>query len=552
MSQPDDSLHGRFDDPLNDHFDEMTGLLYLEGQLDPDRARGVSAHVTACGSCRELLGALEKEAVWLHEALTSDEESIPARLVAKPERGSIGWGWVVAFGLGVGGAYTLWTGFIQPSLTQAAQAGFTQGNVLTMLFFTGAFWKGWDTMRNLPEFMAAATLGMVAIWLLRKHWQRFTTIAFVMGALACVLGLPPSARAADMERGNPSYTLPAGQEVKNDLIVAAERARIDGDVDGDLISFSSSLTVNGHVKGDIIAFGQEIIVNGPVDGNVRVWCQSLSLNSAVARNAMIWVEQATVDEKASVGGSIMLGAQNAELDGHVGGDVLALVGDITINGRLDRDLTIRGDRLTIGSTAQIAGKTKYEGRGQPDIASGAKLASPIQITVPKRGPDYTRVAYYWHEVLFWGANFLFGLVLLLVLPGFFSDAVHQTRRVGPAVGFGALFLFATPIAIIIACITIVGLGIGISAFLLYLIALYAAQLFVGSWLGEQLLGYTVGIGPAVARLAIGLAVLRALRMIPFLGTFATFVIIIWGLGALLLAAYGRMRPHSTPPVAATV
>jgi Putative zinc-finger len=549
----DDNLHAHSDarsgERLEDHFDEMTGLLYLEGQLDPGRARGVSAHVAACGSCRELLGALEKEAVWLHEALTSDEESLPARILAKPERASLGWGWVVAFGLGVGGAYTLWTGFIQPSLTQAAQAGFTQGNVLTMLFFTGAFWKGWDTMRDLPEFMAAATLGMVAIWLLRRHWQRFTTIAFVMGALACVLGLSPSVRAAEVERGDPSYTLPVGQVVHNDLIVLAERARIDGDVDGDLISFSSSLTVNGHVKGDIIAFGQEIIVNGPVDGNVRVSCQSLSLNSTVGRNVMAWAGQVALDEKAGVGGSMMMGGQNTELDGHIGGDLLAFANDLTVNGRLDRDATIRADRLTIGSTAQIGGKAKYEGRRQPDIASGAKLASPIQITVPKRGPDYTRVAYYWHQVLLWGANFLFGLVLLLLLPGFFADAVHQTRRVGPAVGFGALFLFATPIAIIIACVTIVGLGIGISALLLYLISLYAAQLFVGSWLGEQLLGYTVGIGPAVARLAIGLAVLRAVRMIPFVGPLATFVIIIWGLGGLVLAAYSHMHRHEAPVAA---
>jgi cytoskeletal protein CcmA (bactofilin family) len=548
---PDDNLHDHLDNRFDDHFDEVTGLLYLEGQLDPGRARVVSAHVVACGSCRELLSALEKEAVWLHEALTTDEEPLPARLVAKPERGSVGWGWVVAFGLGVGGAYTLWTGFIQPSLTQAAQAGFTQGNVLTMLFFTGAFWKGWDTMRNLPEFLAATTLGMVAIWLLRKHWQRFTTIAFVMGAIACVLGLAPSTRAADMERGNPSYTLPAGQEVKNDLIVTAERTRIDGDIDGDLISFSASLTVNGHVKGDIIAFGREITVNGPVDGNVRVWCESLSLNSTVDRNAMAWAGQVVLDQKASVNGSMILGSGSAELDGHVGGDLLALVGDLTINGRFDHDVAIRGDHLIIGSNTEITGQTKYRGRGQPDIASGANLASPIQITVPKRGPDYTRVAYYWHEVLFWGANFLFGLVLLLVLPGFFSDAVHQTKRVGPAVGFGALFLFATPIAIIIACVTIVGLGIGISALLLYLISLYAAQVFVGSWLGEQLLGYTVGIGPAVARLAIGLAILRVVRMIPFVGPLAGLIITIWGLGALLLAAYSHMRPQSTP-VAVTV
>ncbi|HUA00817.1 MAG TPA: polymer-forming cytoskeletal protein [Candidatus Aquilonibacter sp.] len=537
-------------DRLAEHFDEMTGLLYLERQLDAERARAVEAHVAACLSCRELLRALENEAVWLREALVSDDESIPARVLAEPQRGTIGWGWIVAFGLGIGGAYTLWTGVIQPSLTQAAQAGFTQGNILTMLFFTGAFWKGWDTMRSLPEFLAAATLGGVAVWLLRRHWQRFTTIAFVMGALVCMLGLPPSAAAAETKHGDPNYTLAAGEDVKNDLIVLAARARIDGDVDGDLISFSNSLIVNGHVKGDVIAFGQEIIINGPVDGNVRAWGQSLSLNGPITRNVSTWAAQLEVDQKATIGGSLMLLSQSTEIDGQVGGDFLALVADITINGKLGRDASIRGDRLTIGSTGEIDGQTKYVGRRQPEVASGAKLASPIQVTIPRRGPDYTHADYYWHQVLLWGASFLFGLVLLLLAPGLFSDVVHQTKKAGPALGFGVLFFLATPIAIVIACVTIVGIGLGVSALFLYLISMYAAQVFFGSWIGELLLGFSAGVGPAVGRLALGLAVVRALLMIPFAGGWIWWLITAWGMGALILAAYHRMGHANAQPAAA--
>ena len=37
-----------------DHFDEMTGLLFLEGQLDAVRAREVSVHLEGCASCRRL------------------------------------------------------------------------------------------------------------------------------------------------------------------------------------------------------------------------------------------------------------------------------------------------------------------------------------------------------------------------------------------------------------------------------------------------------------------------------------------------------------------
>jgi len=530
-------------DRFADHFDEVTGLLYLEGQLEAGRAREISAHLASCVACSQLLHALEREGVWLREALAADDEPIPARLTAAPERGAAHWGWLAAFGLCAAGVYTLWSGFIEPSLAQASQAGFSQGNVLTILFFRGAFWKGWDEMRSLTEFLAVATLGTVAIWLLRKQWRRFTTIAFVMGALVCALALPPAAAAADVEHGDPSYTLPAGQEVKNDLIVVADRTRIDGDVDGDLIAFSNNLTVNGHIRGDILAFGSAVRINGPVDGNVRICSQALSLDSTVAKNVMVWTGALELDEKTAIGGSLTMFSGASELNGKIAGDLLAYSGTLEINGSLGRDATIRGDRLVIGPTGEIQGQTKYTGRRQPEVAAGAKLGSPIQITLPKRGPDYSRLSYYWHRVFFWGASFLFGLVVLLLAPGFFADAEKASGKIGPAMGFGVLFLFATPIAAIIACITIVGLGIGISAIFLYTIGLYAAQIFVGAWVGEKALGATVGVGPAIGRLALGLAIIHVLKMLPYVGPLIAFVVVIWGLGALVLAFHRRIRPE---------
>jgi len=531
------------DDPLASHFDEVTALLYLEGQLDEEHARDVAAHVASCAPCSQLLRALQSETVWLQESLMAEEEPIPARLVAAPERGTAHWGWIAAFGLCAGGLYTVWNGIVAPAIANMSQAGFSQGNVLNMLFFYGAFWKGWDAMRSLTELLALMTLGGLGIWLLRKQWRRFTPIVFVMGALAGALLLPPAAAAADIERGDPSYTLPAGQEVKNDLIVAADRTRIDGDVDGDLIVFSSSLTVNGHVKGDILAFGQEVRVNGPVDGNVRAWGQSVVLDSAIAKNVMAWTGELELNEKSTVGGSLTMFSGTSELSGKVAGDLLAFAGNLEINGLLGRDATIRGDRLIIGPNAQIQGQTKYTGRRQPDVSPSAKLGSPIQITMLKTGPDYTRVRYYWHRVLLWGASFLFGLLLFLLAPGFFVDAGHAVRRIGPALGFGALFLFATPIVAIIACVTIVGLGVGITGLLLWLIAIYTAQVFVGSWVGEKLLGEGVGAGAVIGRLALGLAVIRIVTMVPYVAFWINVVVTCWGMGALVLALHRKMRPQ---------
>jgi predicted anti-sigma-YlaC factor YlaD len=68
------------------HFDEMACLLYLEGQLEPQRAQELEAHVDECASCRNLLNALQSETTLLSAALTEDNEPIPARLLGERTR----------------------------------------------------------------------------------------------------------------------------------------------------------------------------------------------------------------------------------------------------------------------------------------------------------------------------------------------------------------------------------------------------------------------------------------------------------------------------------
>lgn len=72
---------------------------------------------------------------------------------------------------------------------------------------------------------------------------------------------------------------------------------------------------------------------------------------------------------------------------------------------------------------------------------------------------------------------------------------------------------------------------------------------MGAWLGEKLLGASVGVGLAIGRLALGLAILRALRMIPYAGPLVGAIIVIWGLGALVLAIHKKMRPQLAPAAA---
>ena len=138
-----------------------------------------------------------------------------------------------------------------------------------------------------------------------------------------------------------------------------------------------------------------------------------------------------------------------------------------------------------------------------EVAPGAKLASPIEFTQHKRGPDRASPRYYWHQALRWGASFVFGLVLLLIAPGFFYDVTNACKKVASACGIGVLFLLALPVVAILVCITIVGIPVGITALFLYVIALYSTQVFVGAWLGEKILGAAVGFGPTARKARSG-------------------------------------------------
>jgi cytoskeletal protein CcmA (bactofilin family) len=530
------------------HADEMTCLLYLEGQLERSRALELSAHVEQCPECRALLRALERESRWLERALVEEDEAVPARLDALPAREAVPWGGMVASGFAAAAAYTLWTGVIEPWRAQMSQAGFGETNLLTMLFFGGVFWKGWGAMTNILEIVAMATLGILTLVLLRRGWRRWMTVPVVMGALTAALALPPSASAAEFRKG-PTFTLAEQETVKTDLVVSAENCRIDGKVDGDLIFFGRRLTVNGHVTGDVIAFAQFIRIDGPVDGNVRGFGSLLSLAAPVGKNVSAFAGNVELEKKSEAGGGALLFAGEATLDGRINRDLASFTGKTILNGFVGGNAQLRAGKLTIGSSAEMHGRASYQGQHPPEVSSEAKLASPLEIHVVHRPSRYLTVRYYVRQALGWAAAFLLGMLIVLLMPGFFSDVVRSTRNVGLSFGLGAIVLLAgVLLALISVLLLLVGVPVGMAILLLYAPAIYASQAFVGCFLGEKLLGPSSGGGEVLGRLALGLLVIRVLAMIPIVKVLVWIAVILWGVGALTLSLYGRSRTR--PAVAA--
>src|SRR5271154_5617787 len=194
------------------HVDEATGLLYIEGQLEQVAARGVVAHLEHCGACRQLLDALKRESLLLSQALSEDDEPVPARLLAMRPSQGLSWGWLTIFALAAIGAYSLWTLYLEPWVTGLQDSGFGGQFFFTWLLLNGAFWKGWNDMLQFVELGSLGVLACVLVYLFRRNSRRLSSLSIFLAVLLLpALVGTPAAQAAEFVKTKTSYEVPAGE-----------------------------------------------------------------------------------------------------------------------------------------------------------------------------------------------------------------------------------------------------------------------------------------------------------------------------------------------------
>jgi cytoskeletal protein CcmA (bactofilin family) len=535
------------------HLDEMTCLLYLERQLDRTRALEVSAHTQDCAACRTLLRALERESRLLTRAMLEEEETLPARLAEFQERAkrSLQWIWAVAFGLAATGTYALYTGYIEPWQQQLDQAGFGGKNLLSLLVFQGAFWKGWQSMVTLLEVIALLTLAGFGAAFFRRRLRRGS--ALVLAGFCVVLGvmlaLPTAASATEFRKGE-SVEIKKDETIRGDAYFYGNSVRVDGTIDGDLFVFAREADVYGHVTGDVIAFANTVRVYGQVDGNTRSFANNLTLSGTVNKNVMTFCQFVRIEPQGKAGGSLTSFGEIVTVGGRLGRDVLFFGERLDVLGTIAGEVRAKGDTLIIESTAEIGGPVHFEGHKAPDVSPQAKLASPVEFKKLQRKPEYLNRHYYIWRVIWTAALILFGLVLFMLLPKFGRETISAAEQFGAPIGLGVLVFFGVPIAAIIACITVVGLPLGILAVGIWFLMLCSAELVVGAVVGNWILGRGRSNWEIVGRMAMGFVLVRIvytfLAQVHVLALLGALGIWMWGMGAISLALYRRLQPVIAP------
>jgi hypothetical protein len=348
-------------------------------------------------------------------------------------------------------------------------------------------------------------------------------------ALVCVCVLSSlaaaPAHAAKIFRGQ-HLIVAESDTIHDDVYAFGSDVTVRGVVDGDVVACGGKVHVEGNVNGSVIAAGGNIDVSGNVAGSVRAAGGDLRFAAHIEHDLVAAGGRVSLEPDGSVGRDVMLGCGKGTVDGPVARDVRAGVGQLTLasHASIGNDLTYMSDRSMIReSGAEVHGKTTWyaEEPGRHRTAAERMMLKVV------------------HEVRTGVGILMLGLLLILLFPRFAQSSLEKlAMQPLPSTGAGLLALVAVPVVavtIMIIGFLIGGWWIGASLLVGWLFAMAVGHaitsMTLGRWLGARMGQAGLALGWS---LALGVAGLTILELIPILGVLVRCLVVLAGVGALMM------------------
>jgi hypothetical protein len=376
--------------------------------------------------------------------------------------------------------------------------------------------------------------------------QIFKWVALVP-LLALLLLIPTTPVSAADLRGGDSVIIASGDVINDDLYLAARKIVINGTVNGDVFCLGDT-TVNGKINGSITIIGVNALINGAVTHSVRVAAGTIEIAGRIGGDLMVAGTSVDLTTAGSIGRDLVFAANRINIDSTIEDRISGYgIGDGTtanLSSRVGGDVRIRTKALTLASSADIRGNLVYESANELNLQPGAQIGGSITHNLPPKTTNTLPLsARIWFKVIAFLMTLVAGGLVIVLVPRRAAAVVAALKR-KPwlSLGWGALILFATPLAVIITFITVVGIPVGLISLVIYLIALYLSQVAIALFLGYWIIGrfgQADSRGLLLGSFALGFTLLTLVKLIPFVGPFLWLATVLFGLGAMAVSWRNR-------------
>lgn len=332
------------------------------------------------------------------------------------------------------------------------------------------------------------------------------------------------------------------RQLGNDLFAAGPDIQLAEEIYGDAIAAGGSVTLDTTVRGDAVIAAGEITLRGTIDEDLYVAGGDIDLAGHVAGSSRIAGGEVEIGRTAVIDGGVSVAGGSVKVNGRLGQYLQVAAGSVDIDGQIAGSVEVSGGELRVGPQAVIDGALTFRGPKPPQVAAGAQIRGGVKHIEQKRDTDVVRHMLGTLAILWLIGWIIVGCVLMAIWPGFArSVSETATQRFGVSLLTGFLVLFATPVTILILCVTLIGIPLGLLILCLYLVILplgyLASAAAIGDWLLPRIRkGAPIATGHRVFMLLGVLVALFFVTQLPFIGGLVGLLVALTGIGSLLLAA----------------
>jgi cytoskeletal protein CcmA (bactofilin family) len=522
--------------------------MYADDALPPEQAAAAALHLRGCSACNAKVASLRAERVALRAALQSDEAHAKVPAFVPPARSSD----LLVLTLGVLAVAAV-AGAFWTAVAQAIPSGlqwlnpFQSGELVerAVSFITFLLSEG-NTMLTSALNLVAATLAIALLaWTTLSVAKGRGSATMLASLLLIVLALPKVGHALELRHGDGVITVEANETIDDTLIAAGQTVAIDGTVNGDLFAFGRSVTIRGNVSGNVITGAETVTIEGTVGGDIVGAGRGVSLRGThVGRNFFGFGRDLAFDKSAEVAGNVLTFGDTMNIDGRVGMDLSTFGNNVLVTGNVQRDFEAYADQISVLPTARIGRNVRahVDAENKLQIAEGATIGGSVErklVEREQRRNRYATTGFYVRQVVRIGAAFLTGLLLLWAFPVLRTLSLPTVGAALRSGGIGLVAAVVMPIAAVLACVTIVGLPIGILTFVLGAIGLYFGKTVIAQLIGRALFQSPAGPPHYAATLIAGLTIVIIAINLPFVGGIVNFVLTVLGFGMIVTVLLGR-------------
>lgn len=361
-------------------------------------------------------------------------------------------------------------------------------------------------------------------------------------ALSILVSQPVFAEAGPIIRSGDTVSVDATQVLKGDFYSLGSKVTISGPAEDDAYIAGGTVTVTAPVAKDLTVLGGTVQIHGDVGDDLRVVGGEVTLGKvAVKGDVAVLGGTLTILSGAKVEGDILFMGGDLVVEGDVTGTIHGNSETVRINGNVGGDIEYTSTKsFALGDKAQIKGNIQYKSFEDIDRAQNAQVAGEIQkIKVPPSSyKDILRVYFFFVSVLLFSALGFFLIARRYVVS--FINMIERAPGVSGLVGLGVFLVL--PFVSMLLLVSAVGILGGVTLLVAYVLLILIATALAGIVLGylvQKLIMKKTEV--TLVTVGSGVVLFSFVPLVPFLGGFIMFGLVMIVLGALSLAIYHKLR-----------